>query len=117
MPGIDQIRDPVGNGPGLAGAGSGEHAQRTARGEHGCLLLKIQPVQHRRVRPWPASSQTAPTFTGCRGRILVTMPAKQDKETEKAVAKARRAQRKAKRGQIFEAFKMQRREDKALLPS
>lgn len=66
--------------------------------------------------PYPASSQTAPTFTGCRGRILDTMPAKQDKETQKAVAKARRAQRKAKRGQIFEAFKMQRREDKGLLP-
>jgi len=44
------------------------------------------------------------------------MPPKQDKEALKAAAKARRAERKAKRGQIFEAFRMQRREDKALLP-
>jgi hypothetical protein len=49
-------------------------------------------------------------------RILVGMAGKKDKATAKAEAATRRAERKAKRGQIFEAFKMQRREDKALLP-
>ncbi|MBB5807887.1 hypothetical protein F4560_007655 [Saccharothrix ecbatanensis] len=48
------------------------------------------------------------------------MAGKQDKAAAKAAskeaAKARRAASKAKRGQIFEAFKMQRREDKALVP-
>jgi hypothetical protein len=49
-------------------------------------------------------------------RILVYMAGKQDKAAAKEAAVTRRAERKAKRGQIFEAFKMQRREDKALLP-
>jgi hypothetical protein len=49
-------------------------------------------------------------------RILVRMAGKQDKATAKEASATRRAERKAKRGQIFEAFKMQRREDKALLP-
>ena len=49
-------------------------------------------------------------------RILVGMAGKQDKAAAKEAAVTRRAERKAKRGQIFEAFKMQRREDKALLP-
>jgi hypothetical protein len=40
------------------------------------------------------------------------MAGKQDK----AAAAARRTERKARRGQIFEAFKVQRREDKLLLP-
>ncbi|HEX5401401.1 MAG TPA: DUF4191 domain-containing protein [Pseudonocardiaceae bacterium] len=44
------------------------------------------------------------------------MAGKKDKASTKAAAAARRAERKAKRGQIFEAFKLQRREDKALLP-
>lgn len=44
------------------------------------------------------------------------MAGKQDKSATKAAAAGRRAERKAKRGQIFEAFKMQRREDKLLLP-
>ncbi len=48
------------------------------------------------------------------------MAGKQDKAAAKAAskeaAKARRAASKAKRSQIFEAFKMQRREDKALVP-
>jgi hypothetical protein len=44
------------------------------------------------------------------------MAGKQDKATKKEAAVERRAARKAKRGQIFEAFKMQRREDKGLLP-
>ncbi|MEU7526555.1 DUF4191 domain-containing protein [Saccharothrix sp. NPDC042600] len=39
-----------------------------------------------------------------------------DKAAAKAAAKERRAAAKARRGQIFEAFKMQRREDKALVP-
>lgn len=49
-------------------------------------------------------------------RILVGMAGKQGKAAAKEAAAARRAERRAKRGQIFEAFKMQRREDKALLP-
>ena len=49
-------------------------------------------------------------------RILVRMAGKQDKAAAKEASATRRAERKAKRGQIFEAFKMQRREDKALLP-
>ncbi|GAA2670487.1 MULTISPECIES: DUF4191 domain-containing protein [Actinosynnema] len=44
------------------------------------------------------------------------MAGKQDKAAAKEAAKARRAESRAKRGQIFEAFKMQRREDKALVP-
>ncbi|MGM1063994.1 DUF4191 domain-containing protein [Saccharothrix sp. Mg75] len=48
------------------------------------------------------------------------MAGKQDKAAAKAAskeaAKARRAASKQRRGQIFEAFKMQRREDKALVP-
>jgi F0F1-type ATP synthase assembly protein I len=49
-------------------------------------------------------------------RILVGMAGKKDKAADKASKATRRAERKAKRGQIFEAFKMQRREDKALVP-
>lgn len=45
------------------------------------------------------------------------MAGKQEKEAAKLAARARRAERKAKRSQIFEAFKLQRREDKLLLPT
>lgn len=41
---------------------------------------------------------------------------KPDKEAKKAARAAKRAASKARRKQIFEAFKMQRREDKALIP-
>jgi hypothetical protein len=41
---------------------------------------------------------------------------KPDKEAKKAAARAKRAASKARRKQIFEAFTMQRREDKALVP-
>ncbi|PRX43552.1 uncharacterized protein DUF4191 [Prauserella shujinwangii] len=44
------------------------------------------------------------------------MAGKQDKEAAKQAKRERRAQSKAKRGQIFQAFKMQRQEDKALIP-
>lgn len=44
------------------------------------------------------------------------MAGKQDKEAAKQAKKAKRAASKARRGQIFEAFKMQRKEDKALIP-
>ncbi|NIH82276.1 DUF4191 domain-containing protein [Amycolatopsis viridis] len=44
------------------------------------------------------------------------MAGKQDKEAAKQAKAERRAESKAKRGQIWEAFKMQRREDKALIP-
>ncbi|AHH94465.1 DUF4191 domain-containing protein [Kutzneria viridogrisea] len=40
----------------------------------------------------------------------------EDKAAAKEAARARRAESRARRGQIFEAFKMQRREDKALVP-
>jgi hypothetical protein len=39
-----------------------------------------------------------------------------DKAAAKEAARAKRAESRARRSQIFEAFKMQRREDKALVP-
>lgn len=44
------------------------------------------------------------------------MAGKQDKAATKQAKQDKRAASKAKRRQIFEAFKMQRREDKALIP-
>jgi len=44
------------------------------------------------------------------------MAGKQDKEAAKQAKQEKRAASKARRGQIFEAFKVQRREDKALIP-
>jgi len=44
------------------------------------------------------------------------MAGKQDKAASKEAAKARRAASRAKRKQIFQAFNMQRKEDKALVP-
>ncbi|GAB2960871.1 DUF4191 domain-containing protein [Amycolatopsis acidiphila] len=44
------------------------------------------------------------------------MAGKQDKEAAKQAKRDKRAAGKARRGQIFEAFKMQRKEDKALIP-
>jgi hypothetical protein len=43
-------------------------------------------------------------------------PKTKDKEAAKAAKKARRAASKQRRAQLIEAFKIQRREDKALLP-
>ena len=40
----------------------------------------------------------------------------EDKAAAKEAARAKRAESRARRSQIFEAFKMQRREDKALVP-
>jgi hypothetical protein len=44
------------------------------------------------------------------------MAGKPDKAAKQEAARAKRAASKARRKQIFEAFKMQRREDKALIP-
>ena len=44
------------------------------------------------------------------------MAEKQDKAAAQEAKKARKAESKAKRGQIFEAFKMQRKDDKGLVP-
>ncbi|MEU6645845.1 DUF4191 domain-containing protein [Saccharomonospora sp. NPDC046836] len=44
------------------------------------------------------------------------MAEKLDKEAAKQAKKAKRAAGKERRGQIFQAFKMQRKEDKALIP-
>jgi hypothetical protein len=44
------------------------------------------------------------------------MAGKQDKSEAKAASAEKRAERKAKRGQIFQTFNMQRKEDKVLLP-
>ena len=44
------------------------------------------------------------------------MAEKLDKEAAKQAKKDKRAASKAKRGQIFQAFKMQRKEDKGLIP-
>lgn len=46
----------------------------------------------------------------------VYMAGKQDKEASRQAKQEKRAASKARRSQIFEAFKMQRREDKALIP-
>jgi hypothetical protein len=40
----------------------------------------------------------------------------EDKAAAKEASRAKRAESRARRGQIFEAFKMQRRDDKALIP-
>jgi hypothetical protein len=39
------VGDPVGDGPGLAGAGAGQDAHRPGRGGHGGALLGIEPGQ------------------------------------------------------------------------
>jgi Domain of unknown function (DUF4191) len=44
------------------------------------------------------------------------MAPKQDKAAAKEAARAKRAESRAKRAQLFEAFKMQRREDPLLIP-
>jgi Domain of unknown function (DUF4191) len=44
------------------------------------------------------------------------MAQKQDKEAVREAKKARKAESKAKRRQLFQAFNMQRKEDKALIP-
>ncbi|MDV6014587.1 DUF4191 domain-containing protein [Haloechinothrix sp. LS1_15] len=44
------------------------------------------------------------------------MAAGQDKDAKKQAKQARKQARKQKRSQIFQAFKMQRKEDKALIP-
>ncbi|GAA3545173.1 DUF4191 domain-containing protein [Amycolatopsis ultiminotia] len=44
------------------------------------------------------------------------MAGQQDKEAAKAAKREKRAAGKARRGQLFEAFKMQRREDPMLIP-
>ncbi|WP_409183030.1 DUF4191 domain-containing protein [Amycolatopsis sp. VS8301801F10] len=44
------------------------------------------------------------------------MAGKQDKEAAKQAKREKRAASKARRGQLFEAFKMQRREDPMLIP-
>jgi hypothetical protein len=51
-----------------------------------------------------------------RPRILVVMAQKQDKSATAEAKKARKAASKAKRSQLFQAFNMQRKEDKALIP-
>jgi hypothetical protein len=50
------------------------------------------------------------------GRILVGMAGKQDKAELQAAKAARKAESKAKRGQIWQAFKMQRKDDPWLIP-
>src|SRR4051794_22770065 len=64
-----------------------------------------------------ASSQRGPTGSTLPGRPYpVYMAGKQDKEASRQAKREKRAASKARRSQIFEAFKMQRREDKALIP-
>lgn len=58
----------------------------------------------------PKPSQTPPSKTPSKA----SKP--KDKEAAKAAKQAKRAQSRQRRQQIFEAFKVQRREDKALLP-
>src|SRR5438445_11922027 len=49
-------------------------------------------------------------------RILATMAAKRDKAVAREAARAKRAESRARRAQIFQAFKMQRRDDPLLIP-
>jgi hypothetical protein len=42
VPGADEVRDPAGDGAGLAGAGSREYAHRPAGRRHGRTLLVVQ---------------------------------------------------------------------------
>ena len=49
-------------------------------------------------------------------RILERMAPTVDKDAKKAAKQAKKAEKKARRGQIFQAFKMQRKEDKWLIP-
>jgi hypothetical protein len=77
-----------------------------------------RPSRGRGATPtWSRAATWSLAVGGTAGnRILVGMAGKQDKTATKEAAAARRAERKARRGQIFEAFNMQRREDKWLLP-
>jgi hypothetical protein len=50
------------------------------------------------------------------GRIVLTMAPKQDKAAKAEAKKVKKAASRARRKQIFEAFRIQRREDKALIP-
>lgn len=51
-----------------------------------------------------------------RRRILLGMAGKRDKAATKEAARLRRAEQRAKVKQVFQAFEMQRREDKLLVP-
>jgi len=43
--GRDQVRDPVGEDPGLARPGAGDHEHRPRRGDHRLLLDRVQPLE------------------------------------------------------------------------
>ena len=47
MPGRHQVGDAVGDGPGLAGAGAGQHADRAGRSEHRRALTVVEAIEMR----------------------------------------------------------------------
>ena len=50
VPGRHEVGDAAGDGAGLTGARTGEHAHRTARGEDGLALLVVEVVDDARAR-------------------------------------------------------------------
>ena len=69
LPGQRPVGDPVGDRPGLAGAGAGQDAHRPGRRGHRRPLLVVQPRQYpldRVTRHSEESSQAGTTLTVCR---------------------------------------------------
>ena len=91
----------------LARAGPPRRRGRRAAGG----ALAARPVERRSRRP-------APTIVGWPRPYPGGMPAKPklDKAAKKEARREKRAASKARRRQIWEAFKIQRREDKKLVP-
>ncbi|GAB5905451.1 hypothetical protein OKHIF_35520 [Mycobacteroides chelonae] len=51
MPGFDQVSDAMGDGAGLTGARSGEHADGTTRRGDGGTLLIVETIEERTRHP------------------------------------------------------------------
>src|SRR5437764_8450313 len=96
-------------------SGSRPSSSRRAPSMRGILTEPADVGVQDRPASWRSHGRRAVGSAGSRP-YPGHMAGKQDKAATKEAAKARRAERRARRGQIFEAFKMQRREDKALVP-
>ena len=64
---VDEVGDAVGEHPGLARAGAGDHQQRAAAVHDGVELIGVECVEFERVRHVPASVRT-----GCRAGAATT---------------------------------------------
>ncbi|GAA1190858.1 hypothetical protein GCM10009675_01480 [Prauserella alba] len=111
------------DGAGLAGARAREHAHGSARGARARALFGVEALEQLRMTVRRRTSHASHPRRGDRrnigspdARILALMAEKRDKEAAKQAKKEKRAAGKARRGQIFQAFHMQRKEDKALIP-